>query len=76
MLFRGHILDFTRRRYGKSSYYTWIYVKIGEKWQSTGDPLPRRKPTDAELADAIERAYRHYEADRQKINEIQPQENK
>lgn len=31
---------FERRRYGRSAFYTWAYVRSGDRWISLGDPWP------------------------------------
>jgi hypothetical protein len=55
MIYKGYELYFTRRRYGKTMF-TWIYVKLGESWQSTGDPLQKIMPSKKDLDEAIDRA--------------------
>lgn len=48
-------MELTRRRYGKTTF-TWISVRIGNKWQSTGDPLQKILPSGKDFDEAIERA--------------------
>ena len=54
----GYEIDLTRRRYGKATF-TWICVKLGDKWQSTGDPLQKIMPSRKDLDEAIKRAQVH-----------------
>ena len=40
MMAKKHEYQFERRRYGRSAFYTWAYVKRGDQWISLGDPWP------------------------------------
>ncbi len=58
MIQNGHEISFTRRRYGKATF-TWIYVKFGDRWQETGDPLQKIMPSKKDVEDAVSRAHAH-----------------
>lgn len=58
----GHEIYFERRRYGRTTF-TWIYVLISDKWQSTGDPLSKIMPSRSDIEEAIKRAHRHFLAE-------------
>jgi predicted 3-demethylubiquinone-9 3-methyltransferase (glyoxalase superfamily) len=58
MKHKGYEIHFTRRRYGRTTF-TWVYVKFGASWQSTGDPLQKIMPSKKDLDEAIERAHAH-----------------
>ena len=62
MIHNGYQIDLTRRRYGKRTFFTWINVKIGDVWQSSGDPLQKLMPSKKDLSEAIERAQAHQKA--------------
>ncbi len=62
MQHNGHQIDFTRRRYGRNTF-TWIYVRFGDKWQSTGDPVRKIIPSKKDLDEAIKRAHANYRAE-------------
>lgn len=59
MFHNGYEIDFTRRRYGKQTF-TWINVRFGDKWQGSGDPVPKIMPSKADLAAAVESARRRF----------------
>lgn len=64
----GYEICFTRRRYGRKMF-TWIYVRIGNKWQSTGDPLPKIMPSRIDIEEAIKRAQIYFDGDKKKVQE-------
>ena len=55
MTHNGYTLEFTRRRYGKTTF-TWIYLVVGDKQLPTGDPVPKIMPSKADLDAAVNHA--------------------
>ena len=59
MIVNGYEVELTRRRYGQTTF-TWIYVKFGNKWKSTGDPLQKIMPSRTDIEEAIKRAFSQF----------------